>query len=496
MLLFLVALYLVYDLRDDLRGAAKWAEAKDQLKKARISIDPKDYLSGPIPDAQNFGALPIFQFSTDPKSGAPKLAALHQALDPLSESIYYPSFEKYVPGKLLDVGDWTKNEADHMTEVRTQLEEFCRHAKPAIVVPPSASSSDILGLICPAFADLRRENQQRPLCRFDLGFGGPVFRIADKIVEFADGQIELAKAMSYEETLAVREGYPQLALDDLKIGWKIGSGLKEEPAQITALVHLGVAAIHRGVIQDGLGRHVWNDGQLQELDEGLGETDFLAEAQFTQRGDFAVYDIPLNERYKGDPTFWIAESRRLAKEGNVPVKESFYFWTSIWLWLTPGGSYEEGLADYAPYLLPGDRQLIDLPSRRVFAERAANFPPEKADDSARPIPANSWRRAVQYFAFAQVQTDLARIACRLERYRLANGSHPASLDALAPQYGALPHDIMNGQPYHYKPNSDGSYLLYSVGWNQKDDGGDRGTHNQSDAEKPDWLWPNSADGKS
>ncbi len=52
---------------------------------------------------------------------------------------------------------------------------------------------------------------------------------------------------------------------------------------------------------------------------------------------------------------------------------------------------------------------------------------------------------------------------------------------------------MRGEPYHYKLNADVTYLLYSVGWNQKDDEGkvvykvnDRQAINR---EQGDWVWP-------
>jgi hypothetical protein len=68
--------------------------------------------------------------------------------------------------------------------------------------------------------------------------------------------------------------------------------------------------------------------------------------------------------------------------------------------------------------------------------------------------------------------NLARTACALERYRLAHGKYPQTLDSLAPQFIAkLPHDPIGGQPLHYRTTDDGQFILYSVGWNEKDDGG-------------------------
>jgi hypothetical protein len=49
---------------------------------------------------------------------------------------------------------------------------------------------------------------------------------------------------------------------------------------------------------------------------------------------------------------------------------------------------------------------------------------------------------------------------------------PETLDALAPQFiEKIPHDIIGGQPLHYRRTNDAEFLLYSIGWNETDDGG-------------------------
>jgi hypothetical protein len=79
----------------------------------------------------------------------------------------------------------------------------------------------------------------------------------------------------------------------------------------------------------------------------------------------------------------------------------------------------------------------------------------------------------------------ARLACSLERYRLAQRQYPETLDALLPQFiEQLPHDLIGGQPLIYRRTSAGGYLLYSVGWNEKDDGGLSG----NSVEEGDWVW--------
>ena len=106
-------------------------------------------------------------------------------------------------------------------------------------------------------------------------------------------------------------------------------------------------------------------------------------------------------------------------------------------------------------------------------------------------------------AFAQSEVDLAMLACALERYRLAQGQYPEELAALAPRFVAvLPHDIINGQPLKYRRTEDGRFVLYSVGWNEKDDGGVVATANTNpigkdprknvparhDTRQGDWVW--------
>jgi hypothetical protein len=57
--------------------------------------------------------------------------------------------------------------------------------------------------------------------------------------------------------------------------------------------------------------------------------------------------------------------------------------------------------------------------------------------------------------------------------------------------GKIPHDIINGQPLHYRREPNGQFVLYSVGWNEADDGGVAGHKKDSvvpDFESGDLVW--------
>jgi hypothetical protein len=88
-------------------------------------------------------------------------------------------------------------------------------------------------------------------------------------------------------------------------------------------------------------------------------------------------------------------------------------------------------------------------------------------------------------------------AVALKRYELRHGKLPATLASLAPEFlTEVPHDFMDGQALRYRLNGDGSFALYSVGEDGRDDGGDPlpavSGENRQNASIPavrDWVWP-------
>ena len=99
--------------------------------------------------------------------------------------------------------------------------------------------------------------------------------------------------------------------------------------------------------------------------------------------------------------------------------------------------------------------------------------------------------SLMFFARNQTWIDQAQIACALERYRLAHGEYPTNLATLAPRYlTKIPNDIINGKPMIYVRKDDQHFLLYSVGWDETDDGGTiaHDTKGKEDREHGDWVW--------
>ena len=71
----------------------------------------------------------------------------------------------------------------------------------------------------------------------------------------------------------------------------------------------------------------------------------------------------------------------------------------------------------------------------------------------------------------EAQLDLLQVGIALEQYHSRNGEYPPTLETIAPDLGGtVPVDPHTGEPYHYTPQGE-TFLLYSVGFNLVDDGG-------------------------
>jgi hypothetical protein len=200
------------------------------------------------------------------------------------------------------------------------------------------------------------------------------------------------------------------------------------------------------------------------------------------RGECVAYSLPMVKRI-----------RKHRAEDDV----SWRFMIDGWL--------DQNMSHIADDLLSAI-QTSDPKAHRVFVDESQRIK-EYAENGRWPfwapwnilsvVSAGPILSAQLQFARAQVWLDEARIACALERYRLAHGSYPATLDALAPAcIDAVPHDPINGEPYRYRVGPDGTFLLYSVGWNQKDDGGvavftlpQGADEHDSPMKHGDWVWP-------
>jgi len=102
---------------------------------------------------------------------------------------------------------------------------------------------------------------------------------------------------------------------------------------------------------------------------------------------------------------------------------------------------------------------------------------------------------------AETAREVVVTAIALKRYQLRHGNYPPGLNSLVPEFvPTIPRDPVDGQPLRYRLNTDGTFTLYSIGEDSKDDGGNPSLEKGSESSYPgwqnphalDWVWPQPA----
>ncbi|MCX6923613.1 MAG: hypothetical protein NT154_10470 [Verrucomicrobia bacterium] len=239
------------------------------------------------------------------------------------------------------------------------------------------------------------------------------------------------------------------------------------------------------VVWEGLAKHRWTDAQLCELDRQLTTFDFVADYQTAMRAE-NDYQAASAEFLRHHRNQW----RDLFEAGppNLPDFTGH---------LISSGWFHQNELRSSQFIVENFLPIGDVRQQTISPALV-----EKADESLRTMRVTPYTflcrmflpglvNSPRKFAWAQAAVNLARTACALERYRLAHGKYPETLDTLAPQFiPKVPHDPIGGLPLYYRPTDNGQFILYSVGWNEKDDGGilplTKG--GAVDLDSGDWVW--------
>ncbi len=292
--------------------------------------------------------------------------------------------------------------------------------------------------------------------------------------------------LSAATILELHEGQSSNAWDDLRSCVAEVRLYHPEPLTISHLIQIACGNVALGTTWEALQYPGWTDVQLAELQkswegvnywEGIGtvesmECAMLAQdfedfrssySNFTDSGFFggggpggspAAGDFAdMAERY---PRYW-------GWKYWVSYEEEIYAWQSLPVALDAARQAQKGGA-----LIPilGKLKNAGEAIRRVHARGEAQFVlgMGRTDSEA---------AFLTRIGEAEMARRMLLTAIALKRYQLQHGKYPEQLTDLAPQYlHEAPMDVMGGEPLRYKPRSDGGYLLYSVGEDGVDDGGD------------------------
>jgi hypothetical protein len=478
-----VILTILFYVEEDWRGAHAWATTKASWEAKGETFDYAKFIPPPVPDEQNLAAIPLFKIKPDKNStGAPSLnmAALNTAMRTGEANQELPTLGGWQRGVLPDLGKFKTTIAGSYATVFN------------VTKPPAGTLAQFEALY-PFLENLRVEANARSLCRFNLDYGvaPPILRSFGLIAR----PIRLSQILTIDAILALDEHQPDLALKDIEINHRLLTAAKRDPTIVGGLVALGMVAVGEAAIYDGMANHSWSDAQLDTLEHIEEPINFLADYQFANRSEAAMTAAD-TAYFKSLPRSKVSALFRL---WDSPIFNSLQ-WSPPW----PNGWWDLNVSQLAA-LHSAEMATVDPTTRLVFPSICRELQNKVSGENARwdaHAPWNIWftlatdntLNLTLKYAEGQVWLDETRITCALERYRLAHGVYPGSLGELTPKFiDEVPHDIMNGQSYHYRLNGDGTFLLYSVGWNQKDDSGtvgfDKDYPKIIDYEQADWVWP-------
>jgi hypothetical protein len=483
------------------RGRRAWNRYREAAEARGVSFDLRSFIPKPVPDEQNFAATPFLKsFLLPPNFSILTNDLWFRAINNIAAT----NIEKDKGRRhFTDLVAWQAAAAALQSGPLTRQQKF-ETDKTDLASRAAAAPAILEGMMpdAAAFAELRAAST-RQFSRYPLVYDleNPCATLVPHLAR-VNG---VCSRLSLEACAELAAGQSDQALADVKLILDLADSIKSEPFLISFLVRAGCLQIAIQPVWEGLAEHRWTDAQLQELQARFSSYDFLADLQPTLKAERAsgLVMVDLGRKMGLGVFAGLVDgaedgaSQANAQDDNVAL---YLLVRGI-----PSGWYYQEKLNYSTLYDARMDGVVDLAAKTVSPRKDASNAGEVnrqiggspgwmvpfniilhhriiaamlLGSSGSPIPA----------ARAQTAADQAALACALERYRLANGQFPETLAALAPRFiSRAPNDVITGQPYKYRRADDGQFILYSVGWNEKDDGGVPGNV-LFDQKEGDWVW--------
>lgn len=492
---------LVYAV-ENWRGKRAWENYRREWEAKGQKFDRKDFIPPVVPDDQNFAMTPFFAPLFDFKPGTQQHSDTnwHQQIDYLQKKVGEVDSKASEQARS---SSWVRSQSDLPAWFVAYLHNRAKTNNDLTLT--NATPHELAGKVLAALSsadsvlDEIRAASRRPHSRFNIRYENddPAAIVLPHLSLLKHLTLILQLRTSAELTL----GRADDAMNDINLMFHLTDASRTETTLIAQLVRFAQLQIILQPISQGLESHQWSDSQLQVFQQRLQSLDFCADARYAMNaervffgGGLMDYMRKLNSRER----MRFFDSMGDWSESSSPRSP----WPSIYAGVIPTGWYYLEQLNYnqsfQAYLLP----IVDVENRRIspgFNQKAK----EKLEAPLSPSSAYLGHRVFSAMllpslpgiakkaARAQTAADLAIIACALERFHLANKKYPPTLDTLVPQFlPKLPHDVITGQPHLYRLVGENPFVLYSVGWNEKDDGGTIGwdKDRKIDWDNGDWVW--------
>jgi hypothetical protein len=402
---------------------------EEELARIRKRGEPltlREVAPPPVPDAENAALVYEQAFRH-----LPRLEGTSQ--DPGPDSIRLDHEDDAALGLFVS-GDAAKREQVTVPRVRQAL----------------AGTEEALALV--------RQAAAMPRCRFPVNWEDGVGALLPHLPRLRS----FSRILGADAALAAIDGQPARALADLEALVGMTRHIASEPLLIGQMVEFGCLSVAQESLRRLVETTAIDEAEYRALDQTLAGADlydpFARAVQAERCLGLWVFDVA-----RADPARW----RTMA--GNQ---------------ITPGLLCSAVLRPVGSPLLKMDEQfyLHLMAGSLALARRRERVSHAEWGDAELRYPwyADVTRLMLPAFSLAGDRRDeavarlaLARWGLALARFHQRTGRYPealAEVDGILSE--RLPADPFSGQAFRYRRQSDG-YLLYSVGVNGRDDGGQR-----------------------
>ncbi len=488
--LCLITIVALFYAEENWRGKYAWQTYRAQLETKGEKLDLAALAPAPVPDDRNFALAPLLRPATDFSQGTNGVVWHDTNGLARLESIS----AQLLPGRFtndhLVLGSLEKGTFADLPACAAFYRSNTNYPQAAADATPAETILVALGRFAPEFQQSREAADARPDCRFPTHYDmEPPWSIL--LPHLA--RMKALTTFTHVRALAELEaGRPAEAFDDLKLGLRFSDSLKGEPLLISHLVRVATLTINLQTLREGLLRHAWTDRQLAELATHLASEDLLAEYELAMRGKRALgtggLEFLSRQGFRTNPFDYLGSDD---ESSCTPCCGNAF----------PSGWFDQNMLTIARAFEDFTLPVVDARNHRVFPDvgekgiRAVSQMRTGPYTIVAKILLPALGKAVPRSARMQTYVDEGHVASALERFRLANGKLPNALPTLTPALlTKVPTDVIDGKPLRYRLRGEGGYIIYSLGWDQTDDGGqlawtehEKGKPNV-DVIKGDWVW--------
>jgi len=459
------------------RGRTKWEKWKTEWEAKGEKFDLASVVPPEVPDDQNFAKSALFQplFDCDAKGNPRDQAAHDAAKDRFALQPAPRDTLGWRHGQRRDFAAWEA----------ALLKQDDPPAKGAMPV------DTVLAALEPFAAEMASlaNDVRRPHSRFDIRYEDTFAALLPHLQVMKTA----AKLYSLRASARLAKGDTATALRDTVTTIHLAESFANEPLLISQLVRVAILQIAMQPFWEGAIDHKWSAAHLASLRAALQPINLMEGTARCFRGERNMINHWIDRLNRG--------GTEAARELEMVMNETI----PAGVGMPQGWLYQNQFhinRIVTEIILPS----IDLKNRRLAAKGFNSLDEEVRVMmegftpyhflAAMLLPAYD-RMGIKMSA-GQAAVDQALIVTALESHRLAKGGYPASLDAVTPEWLAnLPRDWFSDAGLVYRRNADGTFTLYSIGYNETDDGGQyvfgEDRHKPILDEEGDWPWPSAAE---